>query len=152
MRFIKLLTSAYVGGVLRHPSEGVIHTETDEATKLFADAVAVDVTDDFTSNQNDAAPVEHISAPGGMEEAPATDNPHQSEVAPQHVADAAEPEAHLTALEAPAAEAEPVAGEAMVAEADLGAAEPALVADPEAEPAAEAAPKSRTRKPAPSKE
>ena len=90
MKFVKLLTAAYVGGSLRHPHEGVLHVEDAEATKLVEDKVAEDVTDDFSAKQVKEAPPETISAPGGMEEAPASENPHQAEVAPQ-AADASTP-------------------------------------------------------------
>ena len=86
MKFVKLLTAAYVGGSLRHPHEGVLHVEDAEATKLVEDQVAEDVTSDFSSAQVKGMPAETISAPGGLEEAPTADNPHQAEVAPQAAA------------------------------------------------------------------
>lgn len=83
MKFVSLLTAAYVGGNLRHPHEGVLHVEDAEAEKLVKDGAATDVTDDFTAKQAKEAPVETISAPGGMADAPTPENPHQAEVAPQ---------------------------------------------------------------------
>lgn len=84
MKFVKLITSAYVGGVLRHPHEGVLHIEDDEAKRLTDDKVAEDVSDDFTAKQDRDAPAEQTTGPsadmtGDVELA----NPHQAEVAPQ---------------------------------------------------------------------
>ena len=87
MKFINLLTAAYAGGQLRHPHEGVLHVEDAEAEKLVTDGVATDVTDDFTAKQAKEAPVESNSAPGGMASPTPTENPHQSEVAPQATED-----------------------------------------------------------------
>lgn len=83
MKFVSLLTSAYVGGRLRHPHEGALHVDDAEAEKLVEDGVATDVSDDFSAKQGKAAPVETISAPGGSEASAAPENPHQAEVAPQ---------------------------------------------------------------------
>lgn len=83
MKFVTLLTSAYVGGNLRHPHEGALHVDDAEAGKLVKDGVATDVSDDFTAKQDKAAPVETISAPGGSVELSTPENPHQAEVAPQ---------------------------------------------------------------------
>ncbi|WP_380873603.1 hypothetical protein ACFB49_42580 [Sphingomonas sp. DBB INV C78] len=83
MKFVKLLTHAYVGGVLRSPAEGVLHIEDDEAEKLFENKAAEDVTDDFTAKENREAPVEHITVVDGASETPPEPEPHQSEVAPQ---------------------------------------------------------------------
>lgn len=83
MKFVSLLTSAYVGGRLRHPHEGALHVDDAEAEKLVRDGVATDVSDDFTAKQDKGAPVETISAPGGSEAPTAPENPHQAEVAPQ---------------------------------------------------------------------
>lgn len=82
MKFIKLLTSAYVGGALRHPHEGVLHVEDGEAERLVGDNVAEDVTSDFSAKENKEAPVEHIAADGG-DAGKVASEPHQSEVAPQ---------------------------------------------------------------------
>lgn len=84
MKFVKLITSAYVGGVLRHPHEGVLHIEDDEAKRLVGDKVAEDVSDDFTAKQDRDAPAEQTTGPAvenAGEAQPA--NPHQAEVAPQ---------------------------------------------------------------------
>jgi hypothetical protein len=82
MKFIKLLTSAYVGGALRHPHEGVLHVEDGEADRLFGENAAEDVTSDFSTKENKETPVEHIAADGGDADEIAGE-PHQSEVAPQ---------------------------------------------------------------------
>lgn len=82
MKFIALLFSAYVSGVLRHPHEGVLHVEDDEAARLFENKAAQDVTADFTSKQNKETPAESISAQAAVaDEAPAS-TPHQSEITP----------------------------------------------------------------------
>jgi hypothetical protein len=63
MKFIKLLSSAYVAGRLRHPHEGAIPVEDKEATRLVDDEkVAEDVTDDFTADQIAEAQPEPITA------------------------------------------------------------------------------------------
>ncbi len=98
MKFLSLLTSAYVGGSLRHPHEGVLHVDDNEADKLVADGVATDVSDDFTAKQDKAAPIETNTAPGGTTDAAEPVNPHQAEVAPQ----AAETEAKPTRRKAAA--------------------------------------------------
>ena len=40
MKFVKLLTSAHVNGVLRHPDEGALHVTNEEAQRLFDNASA----------------------------------------------------------------------------------------------------------------
>lgn len=87
MKFVKLLTSAYVAGVLRHPHEGVLHVEDAEAARLFENEAAEDVTDDFSTKQNAETPVDQITADGDAAEAAAPENPHQAEVAPQNAAE-----------------------------------------------------------------
>lgn len=87
MKFIKLLTSAYVGGALRHPHEGVLHVEDGEAERLVADNAAEDVTTDFSAKENKDTPVEHVAADSGHA-GETTGEPHQSEVAPQATEDA----------------------------------------------------------------
>ena len=87
MKFIKLLTSAYVGGSLRHPHEGVLHVEDGEADRLIGENAAEDVTSDFSAKENKETPVEHIEADGG-DAGETTGEPHQSEVAPQAAEDA----------------------------------------------------------------
>ena len=76
MKFVKLLTSAHIAGVLRHPHEGVLHVTDDDATRLVNDRVGEDVTADFTARQNKDAPVENAPEPSGDagENPPA--NPH----------------------------------------------------------------------------
>ncbi len=91
MKFLSLLTSAYVGGSLRHPHEGVLHVDDAEAEKLVADGVATDVSDDFTAKQDEAAPVETNTAPGGVADAAEPANLHQAEVAPQAAETEAKP-------------------------------------------------------------
>lgn len=98
MKFMKLLTAAYVGGSLRHPHEGVLHVEDAEAERLIEDQVAEDVTDDFSAAQKKELPAETISAPGGRVDTPVPENPHQVEVAPQ----AAEPSTPAPARKAAA--------------------------------------------------
>jgi hypothetical protein len=61
MKFIKLTTSAYVNGVLRHPHEGALHLENDEADRLVKDKVAEDVTEDFSAKENKETPVETVT-------------------------------------------------------------------------------------------
>lgn len=82
-KFISLLTAARVGGVLRHPHEGVLHVEDNEADRLIADNAAIDVSGDFTKKQDGDTPVDQIvaetPAPGDVGDGA----PHQSEVAPQ---------------------------------------------------------------------
>ncbi len=91
MKFITLLTAAYVGGSLRHPHEGVLHVEDVEAEELIRSSTAADVSGDFTAKQDKASPVETITAPGGAEAAPASEHPHQAEVAPQAAETEAKP-------------------------------------------------------------
>lgn len=79
MKFVKLLTAAHVAGVLRHPHEGVLHVEDDQAQSLLDDKVAEDVTSDFTAKENREAPVENGGEPDGSA-AEAAANPHQAEV------------------------------------------------------------------------
>ena len=63
MKFIKLLSSAYVAGRLRHPHEGAIPVDDTEETRLVNDEkVAEDVTDDFTADQIAEAQPEPITA------------------------------------------------------------------------------------------
>ena len=81
MKFVKLLTAAHVGGTLRHPHEGVLHVEDDEAARLFENEAAEDVSDDFTAKQDRETPAEAISAASGDAAAPAPVHPHQAEAA-----------------------------------------------------------------------
>ena len=88
MKWIKLLTAAHIGGQLRHPHEGVVHLGDEEADRLIAGGVGVDVSGDFTARQ-DRAPAETLEeATAGAEAAPAPAHPHQAEVAPQAVGEA----------------------------------------------------------------
>jgi hypothetical protein len=91
MKFVKLLIAAHVAGVLRHPHEGVLHVEDDQAERLLADKAAEDVTDDFTAKQNKETGVDAIAATGGAAATAPSSEPHQSEVAPQATNDAPKP-------------------------------------------------------------
>lgn len=63
MKFITLLSSAYVAGRLRHPHEGAIPVEDVEARRLVDDEkVAEDVTEGFSAEQIDEAQPEPITA------------------------------------------------------------------------------------------
>ncbi|MCK0531457.1 hypothetical protein [Sphingobium agri] len=62
MKFVKLRTSAHVNGVLRHPDEGVLHVTNEDAERLFENETADDVSDDFDSEQEKAAPKDSITS------------------------------------------------------------------------------------------
>lgn len=80
MKFIKLLTAAYVAGSLRHPHEGALSVTDAEAERLIKERVAEDATDGFSKDQIEQAKAEPITVnAGGITPAPAA-NPHQSEV------------------------------------------------------------------------
>lgn len=89
-KFITLLTAAHVGGLLRHPHEGVLHVADDEADRLIADQVATDVSADFTAKQDAQTPVDKIVAEPAETGDAEKGVPHQSQVAPQE-ADEPEP-------------------------------------------------------------
>jgi hypothetical protein len=93
MKFVKLITSAHVAGVLRHPHEGVLHVEDDQAKSLLDDKVAEDVTGDFTAKENKETGVDTIAATDGAAVSEPASEPHQSEVAPQAAKDAPKPKA-----------------------------------------------------------
>lgn len=84
MKIIKLSTSGYAGGVLRHPHEGALPVSDDDAKRLVEDEkVAEDVTGDFSKAQLAALTPENTDGPAvdaGSADAP--ENPHQAEVAP----------------------------------------------------------------------
>lgn len=61
-KFVKLLASVYVNGALRHPHEGALHLEDEEAQRLIDNQAAVDVTSDFSSEQKKETPVEALDA------------------------------------------------------------------------------------------
>lgn len=83
MKIISLLGAAYVNGVLRHPHEGAIPVEDSEATRLVeAEALATDVTSDFTAAQIKSMTASTITVESGGITAPSSVNPHQAEVAP----------------------------------------------------------------------
>ena len=90
--FVKLLASAYVNGALRHPHEGALHLEDDEAKRLIDNQAAVDVTGDFSADQKKETPVESLDA-----------SPVPAPVA--LAADAVDHQANIPAPEAPAADA-----------------------------------------------
>ena len=62
MKFIKLLTAAYVGGVLRHPHEGVLHVTNEDAKRVLDNKAAEDVSADFSAEDSDEAPTDTVSA------------------------------------------------------------------------------------------
>lgn len=76
-KFIKLKGSAYVNGVLRHPHEGVLHLEDDEAKRLTDGDLGEDVTADFNGLD---APIESISVRSGEEPSKRGENPHQADL------------------------------------------------------------------------
>jgi len=80
MKFVKLLTAAYVSGTLRHPHEGVLTVEDAEADRLVGDKAAEDVSDDFSAKQERDATAQSITVASGGAPAPAPANPHQAEV------------------------------------------------------------------------
>lgn len=84
MKFIKLLTSAYVNGQLRHPHEGVLHLEDDAARRLLDNQSGEDVTGDFTAEENETVPVEGLRASDNDVLAAARLDPveHQADIAP----------------------------------------------------------------------
>jgi len=80
MKFVKLLTAAYVAGALRHPHEGAIPVADEEAKRLIDSEVAEDATEGFSDEQIDEAQAEPITInAGGITPTPA-ENPHQTEV------------------------------------------------------------------------
>ncbi len=92
MKFIALLTAAIVGGRLRHPHEGVLHLEDDEAQRLIDEASGKDVSADFTAEQKKGVPVESVTTVTGDNPAKLPDShPHQSEVAPSVTEEAPKP-------------------------------------------------------------
>lgn len=56
MKMIKLRLSAYVGGELHHPHDGVMEVTDAEAKRLISENLAEDVTEDFTADQVAEAP------------------------------------------------------------------------------------------------
>lgn len=81
MKYMKLLVAAYVGGVLRHPHEGVLHVQDADADRLIEGEMAEDVSADFDKLDTGDDAEETVSAPGGSVTNPALANPHQSEAA-----------------------------------------------------------------------
>lgn len=83
MKFITLLSAAYVGGVLRHPHEGSIPVSDADAKRLVQDEkLAADVTDGFSKEQIADVPEEAITVASGEIPATGLANPHLSQVAP----------------------------------------------------------------------
>lgn len=92
MKFISLLAAALVSGRTRHPDEGVLHLEDDEAQRLIDDKVGIDVTGDFSADQRKDVPVEAITTVSGNDASKLPEPlPHQSEIAREAIADAPEP-------------------------------------------------------------
>jgi hypothetical protein len=83
-KFVQLLTPAYVNGRMRHPHEGVLHLENDEADRLIETEAGKDVTADFSAEQRKETPVEALRANSDHDRAAATLDPvpHQADVAP----------------------------------------------------------------------
>jgi len=83
MKFITLLSAAYVGGVLRHPHEGSIPVSDADAKRLVEDEkLAEDVTDGFSAEQVAEVPEEAITVASGPVTSAPIANPHLSQVAP----------------------------------------------------------------------
>lgn len=84
-KFIKLLTSAYVNGRLRHPHEGTLHLEDEEAQRLLENQSATDVSKDFEGSDHSDAPIEGLRAASDDAVAAATLTPieHQANIAPE---------------------------------------------------------------------
>ena len=82
MKFITLLSAAYVGGVLRHPHEGSIPVSDADGKRLVDEKLAEDVTDGFSDEQIADVPAEAITIASGETPATGLANPHLSQVAP----------------------------------------------------------------------
>lgn len=82
MKFITLLSAAYVGGVLRHPHEGSIPVSDADGKRLVDEKLAEDVTDGFTAEQIAEVPEESITVASGTIPAADLANPHLAQVAP----------------------------------------------------------------------
>lgn len=61
MKYVKLISAAYVNGALRHPHEGALHVEDAEAKRLIDSGVADDASDGFSAAQLKDAPTESVS-------------------------------------------------------------------------------------------
>jgi hypothetical protein len=83
-KFIKLLTSAYVNGRMRHTDEGVLHLDDDEAQRLLDNKSGEDVTADFSADDHKNTPVEGLRAASDNDRAAADLTPvdHQANIAP----------------------------------------------------------------------
>jgi hypothetical protein len=86
MKYITLLSAAYIGGALRHPHEGTIPVSDNDAKRLVEDEkLAVDETEGFSKEQLAEVPEEAVTVASGPIAAPAIENPHLSQVAPPPV-------------------------------------------------------------------
>lgn len=76
-KFVKLMTAVTVNGMLRHPHEGVLHLDDEEAQRLIDAEAAADVSGDFSDAQRKAVPVEALtlSAPAPTASPPASFDP-----------------------------------------------------------------------------
>lgn len=90
-KFIKLMTSAYVNGQLRHPHEGVLHLDDVEAKRLVDNKSGEDVTKDFDAEDRKNVPVENLSAarPAAPGDADRQAVEHQANIPPAATADSA---------------------------------------------------------------
>lgn len=91
MKWIKLLSSAHVAGLLRHPHEGVLHLSDEEGDRLVENGLGEDVSADFTAKQDNAPADTLDEGAGGAGQVSAPANPHQSEVAPQATTETTKP-------------------------------------------------------------
>jgi hypothetical protein len=78
-KFVKIWLSAQVNGRLRHPSEGVLHLENEEADRLIREGSGEDVTEDFTAEQLKTTPVESVTVRSGAPASPAAFDPAAEE-------------------------------------------------------------------------
>jgi hypothetical protein len=88
MKFIKLLNSAYIGGRLRHPHEGVLHLEDEDAQRVLDNKDGEDVSADFADNKDaKSATAERVSMAQPKVPADHEDHPHQAELDPGATSD-----------------------------------------------------------------
>ena len=84
MKMIKLLDSAYVGGELHHPHDGVLEVTDAEAKRLTGENMAEDVTEDFTAEQVEEEPaIAEASIGEGADTPPETKSARRKGAAPQ---------------------------------------------------------------------
>lgn len=79
MKWIKLLTAARVNGVLRHPHEGALHLQDNEAQRLLDEKAGEDVSADFADAKD--VPAEYMTAATPTGDGGEV-HPHQADVAP----------------------------------------------------------------------